>query len=442
MAKIIIESLKHKQYKLPGLQNSSFTYKLLPDIIFFMVVVALPSSFFALIPDTFFFDLRIVFFTCSILYLIIYLKNIKKIGKLPGGIAFITLCGFLIWQIAYSLLSKDIPFVEVITVFRANFFYPLSALGFLLYVIEMDIIRINRFMYWLLITTFIQGILYIISNIFNINIFAFGALEYEYEGAILLQNMSAIPHYNEILFAFTFASTLFLKKYNKHYFWAIPLIVTIISIVRSQMIVYSVLMFLILLLAKISKTKINFSKFLKILLLGILFLVLILYLFPSHIGGVVTRFGLDNQEKISQKKYLEEGTFYLRLELIKDSYNRTKSNNNLFMGNGYIREARKGEADFVIGGDTLIAPVIYTEGFIGLFLRILPIIILVIYFFKLLFIKINKFNLFAVVSIALVLPEIVNLVQTKFFVYYTREIFILFILTIVIQKINKIKPKK
>ena len=442
MAKIILKSDQNKRYKLPGLQPLYLKNKLIPDLIFFLVLVALPSSFFALIPDSVFFDLRLVFFLVSSLYIIFYFKNIKKITRLPGGKALILLNIFLLWQIGYSLFVKSIPFIEVATIFRTNFFYPLSAFGFLLYVTDMGNDRIYRFMNWVLFISFIQGILYIISNVLGFNIFAFGVQEYDYEGANILQNMSAIPHYNGVLFTFAFAAALFYKKFNKHWLWFVPLGVTIISIVRSQMVVYLLIIILILGLAKISKTRFSFSKIFKIAFLIIFFIGLLLFVFPSHVGGVINRFGFDNKEKITRSKYLEEGTYYLRLELIRDAYNRTKENNNLLLGNGYIRESEKGDPDFVIGGDTLIAPVIYTEGFVGIVFRILPIFLLMLYYFKLLFSKNKKFKVFATVSIALVLPEIVNAVQTKFFVHYTREVFILFVLAFVIHNFNKINNKR
>ena len=441
MAKVILETSKHIQYKLPGLQHIFFKHKLIGDLVFFLVVVALPSSFFALIPDTSFYDLRLLFFLVSSLYLIFYFKNLKKIYRLPGGIALVILNVYLCWQIGYSLFIKDIPLIEVITIFRANFFYPLAALGFLLYVIDINNDRIYRFMYWLLIVTFLQGILYIFTNISGVNIFAFGIYEYDFEGNTILQNMSAIPHYNSILFAFTFSAYLFYKSYKKHWFWIVPLAVTIISIVRSQMIVYFLTILLIFIFAKISKTNLTFSKFFKIILLSVFFVSILLFFFPSHVGGVINRFGFDKKEQLSKSKYLEEGTYYLRLELIRDSYYRTKKNNNLLTGHGYIRESEKGEPDFVVGGDTLIAPVLYTEGYIGITLRILPIFILLLYYFKLLFKKRSKYKVFAIVAIALILPEILNAVQTKHFTFYTREVFVLYVLAIVIYNFKKTRIK-
>ncbi len=128
--------------------------------------------------------------------------------------------------------------------------------------------------------------------------------------------------------------------------------------------------------------------------------------------------------------------------MIADAYTRIEKNDNLIMGNGYIREARKGEYDYVVGGDTLIAPVLFTEGFTGIVLRVLPIALLTLFFFKLLFLKEKKYKLFAVVAISLILAEMANAVQTKYFVYYTRDTFILFILAMIIYNEKKSNKQK
>lgn len=432
----------NKLLELPSIRKVSFKSKFLQDFIFFLVVVALPSSFFALIPPSVFYDLRLVFLLVSTLYVVVYFKYIKKISKLHGGIAFIILNIFLVWQIGYSIFIQEIPFTEVATIFRANFFYPLAALGFLLYVASMDNNRIYRFMYWLLLATFIQALLYVFSNISGIDVFAAGGDRYyTFQGGKIMQNMFAIPHYNTILFAFTFLATLTIKGFNKHWLWFVPLILTVISIVRSQIIVYILIIFLIVVFVKISKTKLNFSKIFKIFLLSSILTVILAMVFPTHISRVINKFGFDKKEQLQTADYLEQGTLYVRLRLIEDAYNRTESNDNLLMGNGYMREAQKGEYDFVVGGDTLIAPVLFTEGFIGIILRVLPIAILLIYFFKLLFSREKKYKLFGIVAIAIILPEIANAIQTKYFVYYTREIFIIFVLAMIIYNDQKLIKK-
>jgi len=427
-----------KLLELPGISKTKFSYKFFQDFLFFLVVVALPSSFFALLPTSLFVDLRFLFLLVSILYLVIYFKYIAELMDIPGGKALLFLAFFLIFEVfVNSLFIQNIPIYETMAIFRSNFSSPLATLGFVLYIISMDNYRIYRFMYWLVWASFIQGFLYIFSNISGINIFANNATGYTFNGELILQNMFAIPHYNGIVFAFAFIATVTIKGFNKHWLWFSPLIVTIISIVRSQMIVYALVIIGTVILINMSKIKVDFFKFVKLFMLILVFLGLILTIFPSHLDRISNKFRFDRKEEVSQSTYLEEGTFAFRLNLIEEAYTRTEENNNLFLGNGYIREAEKGEYDFVVGGDTLIAPVIFTEGFAGIVLRLLPIGLLLAYYFKLFFFGNPKYKLFAIVSIALILPEIINGVQTKYFTYYTREVFILFVLAIVVFKDQK-----
>jgi hypothetical protein len=427
----------------PGINKIFFKSKFLQDLIFFLVVVALPSSFFSLIPLSYFYDYRLIFLLASTLYVVFNFKYLKKISNLPGGMAFITLNIFLVLQIGYSLFIQEIPFTEVVTVFRANFFYPIAALGFLLYVASFDNRRIYRFMYWLLLVTFIQGLLYVFSNTFSIDIFAVGGEKnHLFQGKKIMQNMFAIPHYNAILFTFIFLASLTIKEFNKDWLWFIPLVLTLLSIVRSQVIVYILIMLFIIVFAKVSKTRMYYSKILKISLLSLVFAVISAMIFPSHISNIIDKSGLIQKESITFSQYTEEGTYAVRLGLIKEAYNKIEIDDNLIMGSGYIREGQKGEYDFVFGGDTLIAPVLFTEGFIGIILRVLPIAILLMYFFKLLFSREKKYNLFGIVAISLILPEMVNVVQTKYFVYYTREILIIFVLAMIIYNDKKLINKE
>ncbi|WP_456374677.1 hypothetical protein [Methanocaldococcus sp.] len=428
--------------QIPGIKKVSFSYKRTQDFIFFLIVVAVPSSFFALVPSTVFYDIRLFFMLISSVYIFFYFKFLKKISNLPAGSFLIFLNIYLFIQIFYSIFIQDISFSEVATIFRIQFFYPISMLSFLLYISEMKNDRIYRFLYWVLLATLIQATLYIVSNLTGIDIFAIGSQAYDFKGATILQNMAAIPHYNEVLFAFAFTAVLTVKAFNKHWLWFIPLMLTIISIVRSQMLVYGMILFIILFLTKHSDIRVNFSKIFKIFLLILSFVVVLFILFPSHVNRLIDKFGIDKKETRLQKSYLEVGTFALRLRLIEEAYSRNKKNGNLLFGNGYERVAKKGEYDFVIGNDTLVAPILYTEGFIGLGLRILPIFILLIYFIRILLSSNRQYKVFSIITISLILPEFVNVIQTKLFVFYTREMFIFYILAMIIYNHKKYNKKE
>ncbi len=416
--------------EIPGLKRIPLKNNLISDFIFFLFLVALPSSFFALIPMEFFFDYRLAYWLVGMVYGIIYLKNIRKILRLPGGKLIFLVIIFLIFRLIYSLVIDQIPIVEIITIFRTNFFYPISFFGFLLYAIEMDNARINRLLHWILIATFIQGCLYLFSNFLNVKIFSV------ITGKDPFQNPFAIPRYNAVLFVFGLLAVISYKKFKYNFLWIIPLSVTIVGFIRNQIIVFIIIAFLFLLLINLYFKKPSIAKSFKILVSIIAIYIILNGLFPLQLSLLSEKFNSGEGVKSQVANYFEEGTYYFRLNLIKDSYVRTLNNGNILIGNGYIREGIKGGYDFVIGGDTLVAPVIYTEGTIGLIIRILPLLYLIIWGIKNLR-KSNGFINYAVIIIILIVPEIINFVQTVIFVRYDLMIFISYLLIIYYKNENR-----
>jgi hypothetical protein len=178
-----------------------------------------------------------------------------------------------------------------------------------------------------------------------------------------MQNLQSLPDYNIILFVFSFLAIFINPRFKKKRLWINPIIVTVLSILRSQIIVYVLILLTLYIFGIFSNLKMKVSKVTNAFFILAIFSLTALLVFPAHIGRIINKFGFDKNEEISASTYTEEGTFKVRLDLIEDAYNRTERNNNLMLGNGYLREATKGEYDFVVGGDTLIAPVFFTEGF-------------------------------------------------------------------------------
>ena len=429
-------------YQLPGIKKVAFKRKFVPDLIFFLSVVALPSSFFNFIDKNVFIDLRLLFLVVGVLYLIFNIKYIKKISKIKGGKFLIIFISYILFKIIHSIVFQNIYWLEVLTVFRTNFFFPIVTLGFLCYAAKMDNKRLYRFFYWLLLVTFFQGILYIIANLSGFNFYANTSKEFqEFQEITIIQNLQSLPDYNIVLFAFALLTALIVPQYKKHWFWITPLIVTVLSIVRNQMIVYVLILLALYAFGMFSNLKIRVSKIVKAFFVLAICLLMTLLVFPSHIGRVINKFGFDKSEQISASTYTEEGTFKVRLDLIENAYNRTEHNNSLILGNGYIREATKGEYDFVVGGDTLIAPVIFTEGLLGLLMRCFPIFSFLFFGFKNLRNKNKHIALFSLLIVALILPEILNAVQTKIFVYYHHVMFIIYLLMMILYNEKQIHKK-
>ena len=432
----------YSQVNLPGIKKIAFNRKLVPDFIFFLSVVALPSSFFNFVDRTVFVDLRLLFLFVGDLYLIFNIKKLEKISKIKGGKLLILLTIFAFFKVIHSITFQNIHWIEVLTIFRTNFFFPIVSLGFLCYAAKMDNNRLYRFFYWLLLVTFFQGILYIIANLSGFNFYANTSKEFqEFQGTTIIQNLQSLPDYNIILFSFSLLTVFIVSQFKKHWLWLTPLIVTILSIVRNQMIVYVLILLTLYTFGMFSSLKIGASKIVKAFFILALCSLVALFIFPAHIGRVINKFGFDKEKQISASSYTEEGTYKFRLNLIEEAYDRTERNNNLLLGNGYMREGTKGEYDFVGGGDTLIAPVIFTEGLLGVFIRCLPVIYFLLFGFKNLRNKNKRITLFALLIIALIIPEILNAVQTKIFVYYHHVLLIIYLLTMILYNDKQIQKK-
>lgn len=415
---------------IPGLRSQNFRFKLFSDFAYFILLVALPTSFFAFLPKSIFLDLRLLYMLAGIIYGIFFLPYIKKITRIPGGKLLLLVAAYIVFRIFYSLFVDEISLKEVITIFRTNFHYPITALGFLLYAASMDNQRIGRFLHWLFIASLFFSVLYIISNLTGVNFYAVVSKEESQEYLTLRQNLAAIPDYLNVLFIVGLLAAFLFRNRKYQFWWIIPLVLTVLSIVRNQIIVFTIMMFLFVILGNIYFKAIKFNRIVKV---GFLLLFISLGLsivFSAHIGRLTNKFLNHQNEEIQLSKYAQSGTFALRLELIKEAYERTKNNNNLILGNGYMREASQGSYDFVVGSDTLIAPVLYTEGLLGLAIRLIPIFFFLRFGFKELRNTRSPIRLIGLILVVLILPSFVNAVQTKIFVKYTETVLVFYILAL------------
>lgn len=442
--------INHQYLSLPGLSKITLKrYRLITDLIFFILFTGIPTSFYAFINRKIFYqpqiflDIYVLFLLISLIYLVMYIKHLPKLFKVPGGKAFFILVLFLFFQIFYSYTFKGIPLTEIFTIFRKNFFWPLAALGFLLYVSTFDTYRLQRFFRWLVILTIIQSVVYLFANMFNLDFYGTkSAHEYLTQNStVYMQNLYATPKYLIILFVFSLTTALTSFKYNKHWHWMLGLIVIGISVLRSTLIIYLIIIGCILFFIIIRHNQLYLRNEHKILLSGYfknsikVFILLFIYIgvayavFPTRINFLIAKFlsliGSTNSGDISMVSF--QGTFSLRLLLIGEAFIRTRG--NLLLGNGYIRESIPGDYDFVIGGDTFIAPVIFCEGFMGMFLRWLPILIILIVSLKYIFTQNSKrYYLYYISIVCLILISFINIIQTGIYIHY-HQIFFIFMLT-------------
>lgn len=172
---------------------------------------------------------------------------------------------------------------------------------------------------------------------------------------------------------------------------------------------------------------------LKILLYGCIAVGVLMIVFPLS-------FNFWNNLIHSTRNQLEtsSGTYAVRQALIDKALLTIRNADSYWDGIGYIRDVKKGDYSFVLGGDTFIAPILWCEGILGLILRCLPPIYLlfksIINYWKY---PNSKIGMLSLVILVTILSQVPNYVQTTIFTKYTETIALLYIMYIYILKIKK-----
>jgi hypothetical protein len=112
-------TMNRLSHLIPGYRNPSLKRKFFPDLIYFLFLVAFPSSFFAFVPTDLFYDIRLVYWIIGMLYGILYIKYLKKIGRLVGGKLLILLVVFLIFR--FFFLNHFLSLEFLLSNIRCNY---------------------------------------------------------------------------------------------------------------------------------------------------------------------------------------------------------------------------------------------------------------------------------------------------------------------------------
>jgi len=238
-------------------------------------------------------------------------------------------------------------------------------------------------------------------------------------GITITRNLTGFPVYFHLFFLIGFY--LVLNSWGIKYLFItlFSLFVIYISATRSSIIIYSVIVILITSFYIFKYNAGYFKRTILLILATGLFIVLIISLKSDVYQFLKVKFESTVNVELKEDK----GTYAYRKRLIETSVEDNRLTNSLFFGKGYTREGKKGSYKFVLGGDTMVAPVIFCEGFLGLTVRVLPI------FYFLLF-AVRNFRQtglpqFVGISIfAVIVSSAIAYVQTSIFYNYID--FILF----------------
>jgi len=317
-------------------------------------------------------------------------------------------------------------------VFRKNSLGPIQTLGILLYCSAIGAQRLRRLMYWVFLANFLQGCLYIFSNLTRLDVFSAKLKEFsEFQRVTLQENLMGLPVFGGLLFCLALVDSLLARRLKATVVWSILFVTFLLSSVRSA--------FLGLASSFLWVEFLLFWKRRQARLGGTILTAFVLF---SAIGAYILAFPLHSA-KFSQKAGIDlssgeidivgrSGTYEYRKELIRIAFRSIRDENKLLRGMGYVRYALPGEPDFVLGTDTYIAPVLYTEGLFGMAVRILPIFILAFSNIRsFLDSKQRYYCSITVIPLAIIASALLNWVQTGIFTNYHYGMLMLLLLQII-----------
>jgi hypothetical protein len=406
------------------------------DFLFFLLTAGLPSYFFGLINQNTFYikgvlDTNLLQFFLSIPLLFISFSQIRVLKKLSLLNYLKIIIFYILFEFTLSLFIHNIAINESFTILR-TFFSPISLFAMLLYVSSMDVDRIHRFIYWILYATLIQGVFFIIFYATGFSVF--GVTDTMAEGSItigatrIVRYFMAYPMFNSVLFLVSIINFFSTKKT----FWLLCLGVSILSMLfistRSELFTFIIMASIVIFLQFKIKSPNRIIK--NLCIVGSLFVFMIFYIFAFE--NYFTYFSSRISEVQDFTKVDESINYSFRQDLIDQAYSSIEANNFLFLGLGYQRASQSGDYDLVLGVDTNIAPILFTEGFLGLVLRIIPFLALLLNNIRELFFdKGRPMYVLNIFTISIIVSEFINFMQTTIFRSFSGIVFILFLFEIV-----------
>jgi len=323
--------------------------------------------------------------------------------------------------------------IETVKIFRKRFISPITLFPILLYFQSLNSERLLKFFNLLFFIFVINCFLYLFNNTI-VEMMIENNYELEViEGFSYRRNLVGFP-----LFILFFNMIILIKYLEKHNFIFICLLVVIfLSVIivatRGLLITYLFsIVFFVSFYYFYANTKHN-NKVLEFLFYGFFFFIIL-----SQINFAPLQFMLKKMDVTTNYELRNNvGTFAFRESLILKAYSRVEQENKILFGKGYMRESSPGSYDFVLGGDTYIPPVLYTEGVFGLIVRILPIIYFLFIGFNVILRRYSNKSQskeIYMVIIVLIITSIIAYMQTEIFMNYTSTILIFFYLQILEEK--------
>ena len=421
----------------------SYLEKLIADVIYFTILVAIPSSFFGLVNElTFykpgFFDLSLLSWLLAVGVIVWKADGLKSFTHLPGSKLILIVIGYILLVFVITL-GRGVGFAEAFVVFRKMYYTPISFLGLTLYLVTISDNRIRRLFVWLVVATVAQAVLFILDTYLNLDIFAVSNyVDINIGNAWIKRHTLAFP----IFGGFVFLLSVLLYLSSRRICWIVSFtgvfLAMLLVSVRSTLFVYLEYLLLgVMMFMRYFTQRALIKVFALILSITIVF-VLYSTFFPSN-----RLFFADILDEVIVSRDASDVVNYgFRINLIQAAYDIGVKTGSLLFGNGYCRASHFGLYDLAMGMDCDVAALIYTEGIFGIFIRVLPVLALILVNLKeFLRGKDHYIRMLNIFSITFIGAEILNFAQTAILRDYSMTMFCL--LAIEIHKRNyrnELKP--
>jgi len=300
---------------------------------------------------------------------------------------------------------------------------PISCLAFLCFFNSIDNYRIRRIFKWAFVLFTINLVLYFI-NYLGLGIYdnIKEITEETHQGITITRNLSGYPVYFPLFFVISFYLTLLSFRPLTILITLFSLFIVYISATRNFIFTSLITLSIILFFYILKRKSGFFKRVLQIIISLVFFFIIVVSLKNDVYQFLKVKF--DTTIKVELKE--NTGTYAYRTRLIETSIQEVESTGDIIFGKGYTRFGKRGSYKFVLGGDTLVAPVIFCEGYLGLAIRIVPIFYFLFWGLKRL--RASGVNQYiGLAMVAVVIGSSVNYVQTTIFFNYIEYMLYFFV---------------
>ncbi|WP_159476928.1 hypothetical protein [Dyadobacter sp. 3J3] len=381
--------------------------------------------------------------TCllSILFFVLYPSF-----KIKGWhLWLVLLCALSIFIRAIVTYYTRDDFEELMTVLKYNYIQVMSLALLLPFLQTLKLETIFALLKLTLYFTFIQIGIYILQYT---GLGFLDVRQMESSGVSLTRVYGVYP---DVGIFFPFALIYALKNNRKaliYYF--ICLVCVIFSLGRAQIAAFILLSVIVVLLYSLKFRKLGPA--IRLSFFGIISIVLLSFIFPK----VITFWENHINSTLNSELKNDEGTFKVRKRIIENAQLAVEEQNAQTFGLGYKRDFHRstklsgtlGIQSIVFTQDTSIAGVIYCEGYYGVAIRFIPIIVLLLIAFRnLISVKSEALSFLMIVIVGTIFAESINIVQSTIFTRYMTTMFDLLLLYRVFQllqvesRMNRLQAK-